>query len=1008
MLNYRIKINPENVNDDVLDWREKYFSPDMLFISGVTDQEYHLERLDTIRGSLYDDLIEMNVSSENVTRQGLVVIKGKKYKIYRRNDPNIETIVYRYVKINNYIYYIDKGKLRINNWLVKRDIKKTRNGENHYIPSAVTSSVTYSISDDAGYAEIDTVLWIEDGMVNIDGEYYIVDKDEMNSSGIGGLKYFDDGNVLPPEEITQCNGIEIYNISDGVDFIPVTKFRLTGMAETEVPIEKVTFCKRIFFLSYGGKYYQAKIVDGRHVCEIDDKLYDILDELGNEITTDNAPTCDDLYGLGPRIMFEDGRMLALDSMVSSDYFGNRINLYLDSTYYDINYGDVIRIKDVYSNETELDVEYIDGTPYVVFAGSKHEIVPDMMDTVVIRGVEHDIIRYESGNAYVMIDGEEVPMKVLGDSNTVQRQGYVVVKENESGRTMIYEPTYSIMRYSGVTIGGVDYRIRRTVDSGGSVMSESVLIEGGLSYDLYVEQTIGRNVLICRPYFDMLEFSQDYMDSVTHKICEDIVYNYEAFRVQIKNPIFTYKNVVPEDINSVDYFQKFVNNIILYLNTRHIDIPIKLETRTEPTILLEDTIKRDYADDEIQKVINPIIDMERDVYVPKYIDNSEESINAYIEAGGVVTGVTDLTKAYIGSFTDFKPIYEIQVNTHFRTRNLDNWKTNDGYNNVLTSGVTDNWFVTDYEPYKSILESNGETKPDDLLEVSDLMGLLYFTNIDVFYQKTAVGKSFARFSYYDDTNPQMQSLLHTSCVFVDEHDLFKKFTDNSRKNVYDYMMVEQPVFDDNNEEINVVRPIKKISVMSEFIGKHKSNDSTADYEFTDAKVLEENRRISSRLTIRNKYETDTSSEGFYLYIFKEYAENLHPKPIYMKVEFNHAKVGRTLSFVVPMKARTDEGEDYAYPVSAMTLSNDMNELKMGIPLTYVYGQSYIPLYGMYDFKNKEYVYVFDDRYIKVDDGVAKLNLFEMKVKNENDPENQTYRSFKIDINKNIDLFNENYK
>ena len=60
--------------------------------------------------------------------------------------------------------------------------------------------------------------------------------------------------------------------------------------------------------------------------------------------------------------------------------------------------------------------------------------------------------------------------------------------------------------------------------------------------------------------------------------------------------------------------------------------------------------------------------------------------------------------------------------------------------------------------------------------------------------------------------------------------------------------------------------------------------------------------------------------------------------------------------------------------------------LGEPAEYL--ESYIPLYAVYDFKNKEYAYVFDDRYFigsskdKIyKDGVVNLNLFEMKVKDE---------------------------
>ena len=118
----------------------------------------------------------------------------------------------------------------------------------------------------------------------------------------------------------------------------------------------------------------------------------------------------------------------------------------------------------------------------------------------------------------------------------------------------------------------------------------------------------------------------------------------------------------------------------------------------------------------------------------------------------------------------------------------------------------------------------------------------------------------------------------------------------------------------------------------------------------------------------------------------------------------------------------DGEAYnkMYPQSALTLANnsDLEELKKGMPLSYVYAQTYIPLYAVYDFINKEYAYVFDSRYVKVKDGVINLNLFEMKIMDESQQQtsdaeqedimHNMQRRAIININKeqfNINAFNQ---
>ena len=239
----------------------------------------------------------------------------------------------------------------------------------------------------------------------------------------------------------------------------------------------------------------------------------------------------------------------------------------------------------------------------------------------------------------------------------------------------------------------------------------------------------------------------------------------------------------------------------------------------------------------------------------------------------------------------------------------------------------------------------------------------------------------RFSYYDSIDPQNQTLLATSTVFMDEHSLFKKYIDNSRKNVNIYKTIS---------ETSATTCIDKITVESEFVDEKKKSSKATTCDKKNIKI-DENKRLGSRLIISNKYNTDTSSEGFYIYMFKEYSKNLHPRQIFMKVDFNHAGVGLSLPFIKPMSWKKVGDNEELTPQEPLGL--DSEELKDGILLEQKYAQDYIPLYAVYDFKNKEYAYVFDKRYVTVEDGIASLNLFELKIKDEsgdtNDTDTKTY-------------------
>jgi hypothetical protein len=484
---------------------------------------------------------------------------------------------------------------------------------------------------------------------------------------------------------------------------------------------------------------------------------------------------------------------------------------------------------------------------------------------------------------------------------------------------------------------------------------------------------------------------------------DMYASRDDVKISFKNKAFGTREITPAigktfdsgAASSNDYYNIF-DNLVLFANSGYIQIDLPFTMNVANNTIQDDIVERDFFETEKEKAINPIVDMEKDVYEPVFMDGT-----------------------YSGSTTNFSDIRNIEVNLHFRTRDMSSWKVNDGNENVMVSGISDNWFCTDYYPYKQII-SGSASGANIVMNSSDIVGLLYFDNDDVFYQKDNVAKSFLRFSYYDSPDPNTQSLMCTSTVFMNEHTLYKNFVDNSRKNIDDYGMVQEQVIkvDEKNIIIGEIddevsgSSVNRISVYSEYLGKHDPN--RVSYVPDDVHI-DESRRVSSKFVITNKYATDTSSEGFYLYIFREYSENLHPKPIYMRVEFNHAGIGRTIPFIVPMRWESGETEsdNEMYPVSALTLSgDDLTYLKDGYPLTYVYAQTYIPLYAVYDFINKRYVYVFDDRYVTKDGDNVILNLFELKVKNENtasEEERKQVRNGNIEranINVNTKQFSDN--
>lgn len=1078
MLRYKVKLGKDNFKQRELEWSEKYLAPDLSFISGVTDTAYHLEKFKALptKSSIVNSDSLLSVEAHDVIRQGFVVAKQKKYKIYSGStyDYSVnrggEKIDYNYVKINGKYFYENNGKFYIDNLL---NYNESTNKISEYIEATPSGNCIM----------VDTVYWIEDGKVYIDGNEYIYDKDEGEN---GILKFGDNGNALNASSITKCSSIEYHPEKQSKKYKKVTKFSLTKQREITEKFSKISFCKYYYYIKYKNHYCQIKRnITGENsynfVCEIplyvvsggtlDDerieynlkpKEYDVYftydsgdgnpqdnyeksKEKGNKINNEHY----DLHGvklldeLKNTIAFvyvkEDDAYFKVEYDMVNANSGNEIVINMNNIYSPLKVGEKVELIDT-SNEKHKSLVYNskdyngENESFVFFNGKKYLVQKNICDKVVINNNEYDI-DYVSGktasvDCMVLIGDERVPMKIEsvdGGEYHLKRYGRIMSGDTSAlseGVRPAVDATYPIKQYDGIIINGKKYIILdesiRDNKTGEVIELLYSYIDLPNRYTFIITEIIGNSLYICKPFINTTDFTDDFDRFISEEICRDVVEKQSTFDLQVKNKVLGEEEIT-EDLafrssetpkSSSDFYDLF-KDLKIYVDSGYIHIPLSLNMNVADNIQQDDIVTRDFFEDQKKKAINPIVDMEKDIYTPKFI-------YGYYDSDGTI----QRDGKYMGSRTIFKPIYKINLNFHFRTRNLESWKVNDGYNQLNYSADTanpslDNWFITDFYPYRYILY-NAEQKDEKwkkriniLQQTSDLMGLLYFTNDDIYYQRSNVAKSFARVSFYDSTDPQTQSLLATSCIFVDEHKLFKKYIDNSRKNLYEFGMVTEPKYLTNNSGFIVhdalngnkkidntkLTKLNKISVSTEFLGERKNGSIDYNDKADSLKIIiDENHRISSRLEVDNKYVTDTSSEGFYAYIFREYAEKLHPKPIYMKIEFNHAGIGKMIPFIIPMHwsgNTTDSGKtgyNKMYPEHALMMSstsansitrlNDLEELKKGIPLSYTYAQTYIPLYAVYDFEKEEYGYVFDSRYVEQDSGgTINLNLFEMKIANE---------------------------
>lgn len=347
------------------------------------------------------------------------------------------------------------------------------------------------------------------------------------------------------------------------------------------------------------------------------------------------------------------------------------------------------------------------------------------------------------------------------------------------------------------------------------------------------------------------------------------------------------------------------------------------------------------------IIPDFIDLEKVKYAPAFFETklneeTEDDTGDTITITHLATGLTfnmhfrtRISGGTIENEEDYDPdVLEAMLAHSFE----DTWHFNDEMNTWNGNGLKD-----------PQIENSGEIEREHLYDdenfvnSSNLIGYLGFTDDDIYNQKNRVKQSFIRLSFYDDDNPLTQNLLCYSTVFLDSGDLFGKYA--KRK-----AWLDETSFEEDDEEYNVqINPI----VWS----------PTAKTDPCSA--------VTCQLIVNDEYDMTRSGEGFNLYLFREDApvEN-EVQNIYMKVEFNHAGLGRTVPLIFWRKDKDGKAE-------TLTMKNYLDNL-------------YIPI--EISLSDRGYVYSFPDAIsAEVDGGRCNgivwenerlvLNLFEPMIEPE---------------------------
>lgn len=931
MLKYKFKINKNTDLVQEIKCDTIYMSPDLTFISGITSNEYGLVNNQPIfvREGESNEYKKYVIQTFDSIERGYVIFREQSYKVneYKYNGNSVYGIVFA----DNKKYIADdNGNLYINSI------------------NCVSGNTTISgVTNGVASVIIPTKYYVYDSIVTIGGVDYEVD-------------YYDDEPIITLRNGTTKLNVENYNKQIGNKILPnskkIIKFTIRKNLDYKVKVEHISYTKNYKYI-YSGATFNASNNSKRTNKLYLTKKYN--DGKKNYFLTDNGKINIPLNNNSVENYNENKSIntIELNGIIYEVFdewkntnYGNSIHLYLDDSDYSFKEGDIIKATNRSIGEREFYVEFDakNSKKFVNINGVKYFSETEKLKYILYDGKEYEILTRK-----YKLNGEEKKQDYFLYENT---PFLIVVNNTEASRVIestemkesINNAKYQVKEYEYIIINDKKYIIENQVivNNGNVNTYEIIHYTVNEPIRLVVTSVVGTNQLRCI----LVNNESEDTNSISY-----LVNSHEEYIFELENQLFD--NGCVDNKPSTDKDYKDIS-FRIYKSISNINIPLKLSNYNGTNINQEFLCKTDFFDVEKEKSINKIIDMEKDVYYPAYFDN-------------------ELNK--------FFNIDKIIIDLHFRTRDLETWKiNNDIYNNIELSDIVGcNWNILDY--YNTNLDDTKSLKPYINLsdykyyQPSDLLYFLNFTDNDIFYQKSKVGKSFLRLSFYDTPDVRTQSLLSTSTIFMNEGSLYKKFINNR---IDDGLFLSVDKIDKKNNRIIS----KDISVNFEHV--EASTEANLDYSQVTLSFpqedsltlypvkIDENKRLSSSFVIQNMYECSESSEGFYLYLFREYSSGIHERDIYLKVEFNHAGVGRTITFMQPFKSDDNGNKEM------LEFPKDIDFLKKGCKLNEMYDHIYIKIHVKYDFENKRYYYYLPEWMVKNDNkSEMRFNLYELKIADE---------------------------
>lgn len=603
-----------------------------------------------------------------------------------------------------------------------------------------------------------------------------------------------------------------------------------------------------------------------------------------------------------------------------------------------------------------------------------------------------ICYYAANEEYDFQEGQMITIENrldIGNNNGVSTKSYTFIDEYELLRVNKEKGVFTIMvdRNYNLTLSS----LTETEDESGNKtwyfsFPDGHLFDEPFTGDSEIEDGVGQQDIVLYVEYTYTEDNM-IMDGLCEIYCDYVnpnqlscSYN-ETNLGNLRESVFS-DNSEMATISGLRVYRRTplfrrTNTIFIYIDSILCSINIPLSLNFATNMYQSNSINDKFVEDERNKSINRIVDMEKDVYHPVVWNSREENY---------VTGID-------------KEADKIVFNLHFRQHRGEDWLVEpDTYWNGCYVDETDNnkvKFIDEIAEYTDVNYFSYGTEDNERSKQSDLLTYLGFENNDVRYQKNKLSRSFIRIMFYDSMNPGNQNLLYYSTIFLDAGNLFGKYIKHIEDTPYRSVIYE-------TDETTEVETINVEESTKDLVGIKVDREPYGDLVTDDMTEEEiEELRLSCQLTVQDKYQSNKSSDGFYLYLWKESDIMVSPSDIYMKVEFNHAGYGRTIPFMMPFwdpnktTYEDENGNEIAKSKSKgiktfKEILDDWNE-EEGSDMQYgarkYMKYSYIHFKCKYDKLHKQHIYYLDDDFygdnvadggVHFTDNVITLNLYEAKM------------------------------